>query len=441
MMSDNRFSDTGPEKDESPIRDANPRVDQKATVETGSKENHISSKEYEDITPFYASQYGVCRLFTARNNGRRVIIKTLKAAFAGNKGCQATLRQEYDATGQLENKYVRRALDFVKIEGLGDCIIFEYVEGTTLAEHVRVGTLSERQVKSILIEICEGLHHMHQRGVYHCNIMPDNILVTDGDCRAKIIDIGMAEMDFSKDRELLVKEMEFNAPEVIKGEDPDARSDVFSLGKIMDFIGERNITQSFNSIATHCTQFSREQRFDTVAEVKSALKKSRSSIRIVLVILLLALLGVLAYYFVPKFQAKAKQEKTKRMHVEFRHEVDKIRSETASLCQKYKLTALSAPTHLSWDEDSLRYRQQLSSFMGDATLRAEADLLLSEQREAVVSSRLREYDQLLLTAFRNAQDSIAILMKTETGEAGDSATMGAARRWHDFSLQKEAAVK
>lgn len=441
MMSDTNFSDMAPEKDDNFIRETDSNAGQKAAVGTNAEENLISSKEYEDIRPFYASQYGWCRLFTAQYNGKKVIIKTLKAAFAKDNVRRAALCQEYEATIQLENKYIRRAIDFVTIKGLGDCIIFEYVDGVTLAEHVRVGTITEKQIKSVLLEICDALQHMHQRGVYHCNLMPENILVTSGDMRAKIIDIGMAEMDFSKDRDLMVKEMEFNAPEVIKGEDPDGRSDVFSLGKIMEFIGERNISRKFDSVATHATQFSREQRFDTISELRSAITKGHSVLKIFLVLIVLGALGALAYVYVPKFKAKADQEKEERMRVEFRYEADKIQAETPSLCEKFRLTSLSEPVGVSWTDDSLRYCQQLSPFMANESLRAEAEAILNGQRNAIVSSRQRDFDRLLISTFRNAQDSLALQMKIDMGEFDDTAALVVARQWHDLAKQNEAGTK
>ena len=130
----------------------------------------------------------------------------------------------------LDNKYIRKALDFTNIEGLGDCIIFEYVDGKSLSEHVRVGTLSEKQVKSILTEVCDGLNFLHRNGLVHCNLNPENVMVSANDGHVKLIDIGVPETKQDADRELLIKEMEFVAPEIIKGEDFDSRADIYSLG-------------------------------------------------------------------------------------------------------------------------------------------------------------------------------------------------------------------
>ena len=179
-------------------------------------ENNFS-KDYTDLRLIHASRYGNSRVFVASFNGKKVIVKALKEECANDAACRASLRQEYETTSMLDNKYIRKALDFVQIEGLGDCIIFEYIEGKSLAEHVRVGTLSEKQVKSILTEVCDGLNYLHRNGIVHSNLNPENIVVTAADLRPKLIDLGIPETKQDADRELLIKEMEFVAPEIIKG--------------------------------------------------------------------------------------------------------------------------------------------------------------------------------------------------------------------------------
>ena len=115
-------------------------------------ENNFST-DYTDLRLIHSSRYGNSRVFTASFNGKKVIVKALKEEYANDAACKASLKQEYETTSMLENKYIRKALDYVTIEGYGDCIIFEYIDGKSLAEHVRVGTLSEKQVKSILAEV------------------------------------------------------------------------------------------------------------------------------------------------------------------------------------------------------------------------------------------------------------------------------------------------
>ena len=391
----------------------------------------MSENSYDNIKPFYASSHGHSRLFTAVYNGKKVILKTLKEAFAGDAQCREDLKQEYEITSQLEHKFIRRALGFENVTGLGECIVYEFIEGKSLAEHVRVGTLNEKQIKCILIDICDALNYMHQRGIMHCDLKPENVMVTANDYRAKIIDIGLPETDYKTDHELLIKENEFIAPELFKGEEADQRSDVYSLGKIIEFIIERNMLSQYSSVATHCTQFSREQRFDSIMDVRSLLNKGTSAIKIILLLLVLVAIGAAAFFYVPKIIEKSRIEKRERLTVEFSHEMEKINAETATLCEKYKLVSLNEPISLpaAWKEDSVRLSQQLARFMTVDSLRQVADQALEHQRQAIEQSRQHDFDALLITEFRQATDSIASQLKAGTTPS-DSLMLTIAKQWY-----------
>ena len=390
------------------------------------------SNDYERITAFYASPYGCSRLFTAQYKGKKVLLKTLKPDCANDPKCRENLKKEYEITAPLDNKFVRKALGFEPVDGLGDCIVFEYIEGKSLAEHVRVGTLSEKQIKNVLIDLCDGLNYMHQHGVIHGDLKPENIMVTANEGRVKIIDIGLPETEYKTDKELLIKENEFIAPELIKGEEGDPRSDVYSVGKIIEFFSERNLLNQFSSVATHCIQFSREQRFDTILEVKSVITKGYSVIKIILLILALAAVAVAAYVYVPKIIEKSKAEKAERLAVDFHHQLQKVEGETGTLCEKYKLVSIDEPIEVpaAWKSDSMRFCQELGSFFVMDSLCDEALVALANQRQAIAQSRQHDFDALLMTEFRQATDSVAIQLKADMVNPTDSLMFSMARQWY-----------
>ena len=389
------------------------------------------SKDYTDLRLLHTSRYGNSRVYTANFNGKKVVVKALKEECANDAACKASLREEYETTSMLDNKYIRKALDFVQIEGLGDCIIFEYIDGKSLAEHVRVGTLTEKQVKSVLIEVCDGLTYLHRNGVVHCNLNPDNIMVTAADCRAKLIDLGIPETKQDADRELLIKEMEFVAPEIIKGEDIDSRSDIYSLGKIMEFIGERNISKQFGAAATHCTQFSREQRFDSISEVRSAITKSHSIVRIVILALVALILAALAFIYVPKIKANVEKERAERMAVDFTHEVEKMQAQLPELCRKYALKSIAEPLAVDWSADSLIQAENLVQFLGMDEYRRQALAALQAQGRAIADSRQADFDRLLLEEFKTTTDSIAVQIRSALEETNDTVLLQNAKVWFD----------
>ena len=392
-------------------------------------ENNFSN-EYTDLRLLHTSRYGNSRVFTANFHGKKVIVKTLKKEFVDDPACIASLKQEFETTSMLDNKYIRKVMDFVHVEGLGDSIILEYIDGKTLAEHVRVGTLTEKQVKDVLAEVCDGLNYMHRNGVIHCNLSPDNVMVTAGDCRAKIIDIGAPETKIDADRELLIKEMEFVAPEIIKGEDIDSRADIYSLGKIMEFIGERNISKQFHAAATHCTQFSKEQRFENISDVRSAITKGHSFVKIIILVLVAAILAGLAFIYVPKIKASVEKERAERLAVDFGREVEKIQGQLPELCKKYELKSLSDPDVFDWSEDSLKLVEELIQYLALDNYKGKALQLLGQQRTGIEKSRQDDFDKLLLDEFKNTNDSIAVVMRSALVEPTDDMLLDEARRWY-----------
>ena len=395
-----------------------------------SNNPNMVSEDYSDLRPIYESRYGYSRVFTAQNRGKKVIVKALKESCKSNPKCIASLQAEYDTTSILDHKYLRKALDFTKIEGLGDCIIFEYIEGKSVAEHVRVGTLSEKQVKNLLVETCDALSYLHRNQIVHCNLKPENIIVTADGYHAKLIDIGAPNTDQDADRELLIKEMAFVAPEIIKGEDYDARADIFSLGKIMEFIGERNISKQFNAVATHCTQFSKEQRYDNINEVRSAITKGHSVVKIIIAAIILAAIAVLAVIYIPKIKANVAKERAERMAVDFGREVDNIQKELPALCEKYQLKSLNEPIAFDWSEDSLRIAQTLTPYFGSEDYKARSINLLKSQKSQIETSRRAEFDRLLLKEFKQATDSVAMQMKEAVPDATDEQLLREANRWY-----------
>lgn len=360
-------------------------------------ETKAASSVYENIKPFYSSAYGSSRLFTATYKGKKVILKTLKPTHAEDQQCRENLKKEYEITSQLDHRFIRKALGFESVQDLGECIVLEYINGKSLAEHVRVGTLNEKQIKSVLIDLCDALNYMHTNGIIHCDLKPENIMVTADDYRVKIIDIGLPETDYKTDHELLIKENEFIAPELFKGEEADQRSDIYSLGKIMEFITERNMFNQYSNVATHCTQFSREQRFDNIREVKSLITKGTSTLKLILIAAAALIVVVAALIYVPKIIEKSKAEKAERLAVECRHEIEKINNETAALCEKYKITSPDEPVTLpaAWKEDSLRLSQQLARYMSVDELRQEADQTLNRLRQTLLQSRQNDHTALM----------------------------------------------
>ena len=321
---------------------------------------------------------------------------------------------ELEAIKGLDHPNIVRLYDFDILKNGMPCMVMEYINGREVGDVLcSDGPFDLQRICDIALQVLDALVETHKNGIVHCDLKPENVLVTTADGRVKIIDIGLPETDYKTDHELLIKENEFIAPELFKGEEADQRSDVYSLGKIIEFIIERNMLSQYSGVATHCTQFSREQRFDSIRVVRSFLTKRTSTVKIILLLLALILIGVAAFIYVPKIIEKSRIEKEERLAVEFGHEMEKINAEMPALCEKYKLTSIEEPVDLpaAWKEDSVRFSQQLARFMGVDSLRRVAEQALENQRQTLLLSRQRDYDTLW-NELRQAADSIAPVSPT-----------------------------
>lgn len=129
----------------------------------------------------------------------------------------------------------------VRIEDYGDAegtlyLVMEFVEGKTLREKMSPQGLSGPEVWGYCKPICEGLQYVHQRGVIHRDLKPDNIMVTASG-RLVIMDFGLAKRE---DHSMLTGSGDvlgtpaYMSPEQIQGNPPpDARSDQYAIGVLV----------------------------------------------------------------------------------------------------------------------------------------------------------------------------------------------------------------
>lgn len=125
-------------------------------------------------------------------------------------------------------------------------LVMEIVQGETLTDRLKRGTLSVDEAISIYIQVCFGLAHAHENGVVHRDIKPGNIMlltdVPDGiDAGVKILDFGIAKLAQSENGEIqaLTRTGEifgsplYMSPEQCSGGKIDHRADVYSLGCVI----------------------------------------------------------------------------------------------------------------------------------------------------------------------------------------------------------------
>ncbi len=172
--------------------------------------------------------------------GRKVAIKTLTEGFSGQPEMLERFYREAQA-GILQHPNIVIVYDLGDEDGV-PFIVMEFVEGEPLDKLINSG----RQIHlidklSIIEQVCAGLGYAHRRGVVHRDIKPANVMVQP-DGHAKIVDFGIARVQGSSVEGGLTRTgnvigtIHYIAPERLKGQPFDGRSDLFATGVMLYYL-------------------------------------------------------------------------------------------------------------------------------------------------------------------------------------------------------------
>ena len=163
--------------------------------------------------------------------GRMVAIKLLRVA---DEDLHDRFLREAQSAGSLKHPNIVTIYDFGEHEG-APYIIMEYVEGTTLAEHIKQNIpLTLARKLELLEELAAGLEYAHNKGVVHRDVKPANVMV-DREGILRILDFGIARMTDSglTQTGMIMGTPNYMSPEQVEGKASDRRSDIFAAGLVM----------------------------------------------------------------------------------------------------------------------------------------------------------------------------------------------------------------
>ena len=176
---------------------------------------------------------------------RIVAIKTIKKDELDREEAEEHSRRfliEAKAAGRLNHKNIVGIYDYGEEKGLS-FIVMEFVQGKELKSFFAAHhPFSMSQIVRLMGELLDALGYSHSRGVVHRDVKPDNIFVTD-DGSVKLGDFGIARIDSTSKTHAgtVLGTPSYMAPEQIRGETADARSDLYAAGVILYqfLVGER----------------------------------------------------------------------------------------------------------------------------------------------------------------------------------------------------------
>ena len=171
--------------------------------------------------------------------GREVALKILPAHLGEQPARVARFQVEAKAASALNHPNIVTVYEIGRAEGTW-YIATELVEGVNLRERIAAGPMGAKEVAGIGLQCAAALAAAHRAGVVHRDIKPENIMLRS-DGVIKIVDFGLARIvEARPEWSLNVTETgavmgtpRYMSPEQARGEKPDARSDIFSLGAVL----------------------------------------------------------------------------------------------------------------------------------------------------------------------------------------------------------------
>ena len=253
---------------------------------------------------------GMGEVYRARDSRLRrdVAIKVLPQALSLDADRMRRFEQEALATAALNHPNILAVFDIGTSEG-SPYVVSELLEGETLRDRLRSGSIAVRKTLDYALQIAHGLAAAHEKGIIHRDLKPENLFVTK-DGRVKILDFGLAKLTqadpgnnaamptatHGTEAGLVMGTAGYMSPEQVRGTALDPRSDIFSFGAILyemlsgkrAFHGDspadtmsailkedppelnetnRNVSPALERIVQHCLEKNPESRFHSASDI------------------------------------------------------------------------------------------------------------------------------------------------------------------------------
>lgn len=201
---------------------------------------------------------GMGEVYRARDTrlDRTVAIKILPTHLSDNPEFKQRFEREARTVSSLNHPHICQLFD-VGLQDGTDFLVMEFLDGETLAERLRRGTVPLVELLKIGMEVAEALAVAHRAGIVHRDLKPGNIMLTKSG--AKLMDFGLAKPSspggsvsasaplLSAARTMsaptpvtplttagsIVGTIQYMSPEQIEGKEADARSDIFAFGAVL----------------------------------------------------------------------------------------------------------------------------------------------------------------------------------------------------------------
>ena len=205
-------------------------------------------------------------------NGQACFMKKLRPELRRDERYRDLFYKEYNTAKGISSPYIVKYFD-IKDDADGLYILMEYVNGGTLKEKIEKEPeyfARQENVRRLLLQLCKALTTLHNENIVHLDINPNNIIITQTSNNVKLIDFGFCLSDWSD--QTAGTTANFGAPEATMNKigEIDARSDIYSIGRLLQYIEEKSgakLPAYIRKIANRCLREQKAQRYQSCEEI------------------------------------------------------------------------------------------------------------------------------------------------------------------------------
>ena len=245
--------------------------------------------------------------------GRTVALKFLPEEAATHPPALARMRREARMIGALNHPGICTVYELGEAAGRV-FLAMEFLDGESLRARMARGPVSEAEFFDIALQVARALEAAHGQGIVHRDIKPDNLFLTKSG-QAKVMDFGLAKTVSQEDgtvaQSTLTGTSGYMSPEQARGEPLDARSDIYSFGRVLSELAGEAPPARVAPVIAKALASDPAKRWQSAAELQSALEGTRQEPgdkiawqtsrkrhrRLMLILLLAAVLAAGGWYY------------------------------------------------------------------------------------------------------------------------------------------------
>ncbi len=320
------------------------------------------SSQWRDIS--LVQNHSRTQIYLATRYGRRFVLKALVPEVASLTDYQLQQEQEFQLAIQLVHPNIAATYSLEEIDGVGRCIVQEWIDGITLGEWLRTKP-SKAARKRVFSQLMDALEYIHSLQLVHHDLKPDNILITRNGANVKLIDFGLSATDAT-----------------ITSVPNDPRKDIEALQRLFPDICPKG-------------------HFANIAALRKVLNR-RNRLMLLLPVLLSALLlgAAAALFYISWHERQSEQQRIDELNAQIAAYAER---DLAQQEMQQRIDEMSAQIDAYEEQE----REQLKEKKRYEAMCAQVDFYIAQEREQLLEivNRSKSYEEEILAHEKNAYDN------------------------------------